>query len=213
MVCPSPNECQTAVTSGCNPATGKCSALPNKPDGTRCTGGTSRAGVCNNLCTAKQVTCPAPRACQNIGTCNPATGTCSPLTNKPDGTSCTGGACRGGQCADVCRANGVTCPAPGQCQNAGSCDPATGTCSPLTNKPDGTSCAGGACRGGQCTDVCRANGVTCPAPNQCQNAGTCNPATGTCSPLASKPDGTSCPGGACRGGQCVGELKLMLVHC
>jgi hypothetical protein len=60
-----------------------------------------------------------------------------------------------------------------------------------------------------------ANPVTCPTPDQCHAAGTCNPATGVCS-TPNAPDGTSCtdnnactPGDMCQNGSCqAGTLKV-----
>src|SRR2546421_702673 len=87
-----------------------------------------------------------------------------------------------------------------QCHVAGTCNPATGTCSNPA-KPDGASCDdGNACTG---TDTCQAgtctgtNPVVCAATDQCHVAGTCDPATGTCSNPA-KPNGAACnDGSAC----------------
>src|SRR5437667_431741 len=96
--------------------------------------------------------------------------------------------------------NAGVCPAPDQCHDAGTCNPATGACSNPA-KPDGSACTdGNACTRTDAwqTGVCRgANAVVCPAPDQCHDAGTCNPATGACSNPA-KPDGTACTdGNAC----------------
>src|SRR5437764_11514793 len=86
------------------------------------------------------------------------------------------------------------CPAPDQCHDAGTCNPATGACSNPA-KPDGSACNDGnactrtdTCERGVCTG---SNLVVCPVPDQCHDAGTCNPATGTCSTPV-KPDGSAC---------------------
>ncbi|KAI8474593.1 MAG: hypothetical protein J3K34DRAFT_492907 [Monoraphidium minutum] len=211
VICPTPNQCQNPAT--CNAATGICPALTNKIDGTACTGGTCRSGQCTNPCVANKVVCPTPNQCQDPVTCNPVTGICPALTNKADGTACTGGTCRGGQCANLCEVNNVVCPAPNQCQNPVTCNAATGICPALPNKADGTACTGGTCRGGQCANLCAVNNVVCPAPNQCQNAVTCNAATGICPALPNKADGTACTGGTCRGGQCTDLCKANNVAC
>jgi hypothetical protein len=64
----------------------------------------------------------------------------------------------------------------------------------------GDICSGGACAGGY--------RITCPAPDSCHRAGTCDPATGLCSNLALS-DGTGCDDGdlcttgdACENGAC-----------
>src|SRR5207253_1515229 len=96
--------------------------------------------------------------------------------------------------------NPVVCAAADQCRVAGTCDPATGTCS-TPAKPDGATCDDGnactrtdTCQAGTCTGT---NPVVCAATDQCHVAGTCDPATGTCSNPA-KPDGASCDdGNAC----------------
>src|SRR5207244_149904 len=105
-----------------------------------------------------------------------------------------------------------------QCHTAGTCNPATGTCSNPT-RPDGSACNdGNACTQ---TDTCRAGAcvgtepVACTASDQCHTAGTCNPATGTCSNPA-KPDGASCNDGnactqtdTCQSASCVGSEPVV----
>ncbi len=72
---------------------------------------------------------------------------------------------------------GVVCTAQDQCHNAGTCDPATGTCSnpPAANGSacdDGNACTqSDTCQNGVCTE---GNPVTCDA------SGTCDPQTGAC---------------------------------
>src|SRR5439155_499044 len=119
--------------------------------------------------------------------------------------TCQGGTCTGG--------TPVACPAPDQCHDAGTCDPATGLCS-NPSMPDGVGCDDGdlctqsdTCQGGTCTG---ANPVGCTAPDQCHDAGTCDPATGPCS-THTKPDGAECNDGdrctqsdTCQGGTCTG---------
>src|SRR5439155_5279949 len=99
-----------------------------------------------------------------------------------------------------------------QCHAAGTCDPATATCSnpPVAN---GTICNdGNACtRGDTCqAGVCTGTGIVCVALDQCHVEGTCDPATATCSnPRA--PDWSLCDDAdactvrdTCAGGSCLG---------
>src|SRR5207253_1077321 len=134
------------------------------------------------------------------GVCNPSTGLCSNPA-KPDGSACNDTSactqtdtCQGGACTGT---NPVTCTAQDQCHVAGTCNPATGLCSNPA-APDGTACNDGdacthidACHGGICTGT---NPVTCPASDQCHDAGTCDAQTGTCSNPA-KSDGAACDDG------------------
>jgi hypothetical protein len=114
----------------------------------------------------------------------------------------------------VCRGAGVVCPPPDQCHTGGSCDPVTGTCPNPQPVANGTICndanactTGDNCQAGFCTGTA----AVCTAQDQCHVAGTCDPATATCSnPPA--PDATPCDDGdactvrdTCAGGSCVGE--------
>jgi hypothetical protein len=208
-------------TSYCNPATGLCQIQFN--DGFACEDG--------NYCTVNDVcsqgsclpgpvrTCPATDQCHDPGTCNGSNGTCSnPI--KPNNATCNdGNACTQ---TDTCQ-NGVCtggsprqCPASDQCHDPGTCTVATGTCTnPI--KANNTACNdGNACTQ---TDTCQ-NGVCtggsprqCPAPDQCHNAATCDPATGNCTP-PNKPDGTTCndslnctASDKCTGGICMGTVS------
>ena len=92
----------------------------------------------------------------------------------------------------------------------GVCYPADGTCS-QANKADGTPCDDG--NPATANDVCTAGvgvgvdlcaGVSCDSESECQEAGVCNHADGSCS-SANKPDGTPCSGGTCMAGVCVEE--------
>jgi hypothetical protein len=60
----------------------------------------------------------------------------------------------------------------------------------------------------------RCTGVVCAPPDQCHDAGVCDPATGTCSNPA-RPDGSACSDGnactqvdTCQGGSCVGAASV-----
>src|SRR2546425_3887402 len=88
----------------------------------------------------------------------------------------------------------LVCTAADQCHTAGACNPASGICSNPA-KPEGSGCDdGNACTQ---TDTCEAgacvgaNPVVCTASDQCHAAGTCDPATGTCTNPA-RPDGAPC---------------------
>src|SRR5205814_978672 len=150
-----------------------------------------QAGACVGT---NPVVCPASDQCHTAGTCNPATGTCSNPA-KPDGAPCNDGstctrsdACAAGACVGT---NPVVCTASDQCHAAGTCNPATGACSNPA-KADGAPCNDGSactrtdsCVAGACVGT---NPVVCTASDQCHTAGTCNPATGTCS-NPTRPDG------------------------
>ncbi|TMA43559.1 MAG: hypothetical protein E6J81_15855, partial [Deltaproteobacteria bacterium] len=222
VVCAPPDQCHEAGV--CDPATGTCTFAP-KVDGTSCTDGnactqtdTCQAGVCTG---ANPVVCSALDQCHVAGTCDPASGTCS-TPNKADGTTCTDGnactqsdTCQAGTCTG---ANPVVCSALDQCHVAGTCDPASGTCS-NPNKVDGTTCTDGnactqsdTCQAGTCTG---ANPVVCTALDQCHVAGTCDPASGTCSNPA-KADGAACSDGnactqtdTCQAGTCTGANPVV----
>jgi MYXO-CTERM domain-containing protein len=126
---------------------------------------------------------------------------------KPDGAACNDG--NGCTQTDTCQAgacigsNAVVCGALDQCHVAGTCSPATGSCTQPT-RGDGTSCddGNGCTLGDVCmTGVCASGAaMTCPA-GTCQMAGTC--AAGVCSPATPLPDGTACAMGMCTAGSCV----------
>jgi len=112
----------------------------------------------------------------------------------------------------------VVCTASDQCHAAGTCDPATGTCSNPA-RPDGAPCDDG--NGCTQTDTCQgaicvgSQPVVCTALDQCHIAGTCDPATGTCSNPA-RPDGAPCDDGngctqtdTCQGAICVGSQPVV----
>src|SRR5207245_2618665 len=146
------------------------------------------------------VVCTASDQCHTAGTCNPATGACSnPAKSNgapcDDGNDCTqSDTCQAGACLGT---NPVVCTASDQCHSAGTCNPATGACTNPAKShaapcADGSACTlpdarpAGACAG--------TNPVACAASDQCHTAGTCNPATGTCSNPA-KADGVPCDDG------------------
>jgi RHS repeat-associated protein len=217
VACTALDQCHVAGT--CDTATGTCSN-PLKDNGSACddgnrctTGDTCQSGSC---AAGTPVTCTALDACHVAGTCNPSTGACT-NPNAANGTACndnngctTADQCQNGTCAG---SNPVTCLAADQCHLAGTCVPATGSCS-YARKANGTTCSdGNACTQ---TDTCQAgicvgsNPKTCPQGNQCQEAGQCDPTSGDCL-FPGKADGIACDDGdattsddACHAGVCLG---------
>jgi hypothetical protein len=126
-----------------------------------------------------------------------------------DGNPCTlSDSCQGG----FCTGTPLVCPAGGQCENAGICDPGSGECFyPI--KPNGTACNDGdactqsdACQSGLCMGT---TPVVCAPLDQCHDAGVCDTSTGVCSTPV-KPNGTACndgnactAGDACQSGVCT----------
>src|SRR5439155_136303 len=172
-------------------------------------------------CTHTPVTCAPADQCHDAGVCAPTTGLCSNPT-RPDGASCNDGnactqtdTCQAGTCTG---ANPVVCAAADQCHVAGTCDPATGTCS-TPAKPDGATCDdGNACtrtdtgHAGTCIGP---NPVVCAAADHSHAARASVPATGPCSNPA-KPDGAACDDGnactrtdTCQAGMCAGTNPVV----
>src|SRR5205823_6309881 len=182
------DQCHTA--GACNPTTGACSNPP-RANGAPCNDGnpcsltdTCQAGACVG---SSPVVCTASDQCHTAGTCSNATGACSNPA-KPNGAPCNdGSSCtltdtsQAGACVG---SNPVVCTPSDQCHTAGTCNPATGACSNPA-KANGAPCSDGIalpladpCQAGACVG---ANPVVCTASDQCHTAGTCDPATGTCS--------------------------------
>lgn len=148
----------------------------------------------------------ANTACPSDG--NPCTndvcdgaGSCShPAAN---GAACGSGmVCNGTTCATGCFIGGTYYPSGGTpAGNACSvCVPSTSTTT-WTPGPNGVACDDGnlcttndLCSGGQC----QGTPISCAPPSQCDEPGTCNPATGVCS-YAPQPAGTACGGSSCGG--------------
>lgn len=208
------NDNNPCTDDSCNSGSG-CVFLPNNlpcDDGSACT--TVDTCIGSSCIGSVPVVCTAKDACHDVGTCDPASGTCSEPA-KPDGSGCDDGdqctqsdTCVAGSCVG---ASPVVCSALDQCHEAGSCNSATGTCSNPA-KQDGTTCDdGNACTQ---TDTCLlgscsgGNAVVCSAQDQCHQTGSCDPATGVCSnPLA--PNGFACSDGnlctlgdSCQSGSC-----------
>ena len=204
----------------CETGLGNDAACPGTCDTATCTcRGTSP--VCGNGVVEAGEQCDGADAVACPGRCNVATCTCTPPSGpcdgQIDGTPCDdANACTA---TDTCQAGTCTgsapvvCTASDQCHTAGTCNPATGTCSnpPKANGAvcnDANACtATDTCQAGTCTG---SNPVTCPA-TQCTNAGTCNPATGACS-APPRADGTTCTDGSlcttgdrCEAGICTGD--------
>jgi hypothetical protein len=199
---------QTAVRNGT-----ACS------DGNACTTG----DVCTSgVCGGAPVVCTNGDACNDPGSCQARTGTCSPPVPKHNGTACSdGNACTSGdRCTNgVCGGAPVVCANGDACNDPGSCQPATGTCSPPVPKNNGTACSdGNACTAGDvCTSgVCKGAPVVCANGDACNDPGSCQSATGRCSPPVPKRNGTTCDDGnactqidACESGKCKGSQPVV----
>jgi hypothetical protein len=201
-------------------------ANPRYSNGTTCSDGNpcTWGDTCQNkLCVPdpnRATPCYASDQCHAIGTCDTTNGKCSNPT-LGDGTGCDDGnactqtdACQGGLCIG---ANPANCTASDQCHVAGTCDPATGSCSNPA-APDGTVCSDGdgctqgdTCQTGTCAPGAAVN---CTASDQCHAVGTCDPSTGSCSNPAA-PDGTVCSDGdgctqgdTCQTGACAPGVSV-----
>jgi MYXO-CTERM domain-containing protein len=163
---------------------------------TDCQSGFCTDGVCcDTACNAGPCdACSVVAGAAVNGTCALFTGpTCD------DGNGCTlVDTCQAGVCTG---STPITCRTEDACRDVGTCDPTTGACS-TPAKPNGTPCDDGdvctqtdACQDGACAG---ANPVTCPPPDACHLAGTCNSQTGSCSYLAASSD-TVCVAETCQG--------------
>jgi hypothetical protein len=202
----------------CDPATGLCS-MPPVADGTACDDGafcTVDDGCQGGVCLGTPRDCSSAGDQCVVGVCDDGADACVGQP-KATGVACDDGAfctvddeCQGGRCRGLerdCTGAG------GECEE-GVCDETAGVCRGR-HRPDGTPCDDGnactrkdSCRAGVCAGT---DQVTCAAPDQCHDAGSCNPATGRCSNPA-KPDGSPCNDGdacseadACLAGQCRGR--------
>lgn len=127
-------------------------------------------------------------------------GFCGPTTGNSCGDTGEGLVCNVGECVSVDLCEGVTCPAPGACQEAPTCDPNLGCVYP--QKEAGTLCRAGVCEAGKATSAGFCDGVSaaCPAP-VVEECGYFLCATGAC--LASCSIASDCTDGAfCDEGQC-----------
>ena len=112
VTCTALDQCHVAGT--CDATTGTCSN-PAKTDGSSCndasactTGEACHSGVCG--APTSTVTCTALDPCHDIGTCDATSGVCSNPA-KADGTSCSGGSCRSGECVPTTHDGGTSVPA------------------------------------------------------------------------------------------------------
>src|SRR5207237_10387351 len=138
--------------------------------------------ACHHPATA--AACYAGDACTQHDSCRDCVCRCVVLACD-DGNPCTDDSCAGGACIHTANA------AP--CNDGNAC-----------TRRD--TCIAGVCTGG--------NAVVCTAPDQCHDAGSCDPATGTCS-SPRKPDGTACDdrnactrADACIAGVCTGAQPV-----
>uniref|UniRef100_A0A383V479 Uncharacterized protein n=1 Tax=Tetradesmus obliquus TaxID=3088 RepID=A0A383V479_TETOB len=218
-----PSHTEECMQYKCNLKTGQCRESCPKPNGTPCTGGSCKCGKCipdphtcppmpnacsiyvfNNAtmkCDLVNATCPKPpNTCKQLS-CNPRTGLCTVVTNKPDNTSCPSGSCQGGECVPerICPS---PCPVnPNPCK-AFACNTATGQCNIVVNKPINTTCPGGSCEEGICKPAIKCP-PTCPKhPSACKKF-ECDLTTGNCTIVVDKPDNTTCPNGKCQEGSCI----------
>ncbi|HET6283115.1 MAG TPA: hypothetical protein VFH73_19310 [Polyangia bacterium] len=202
----------------------KCSS--EKVTGGTCPAGVCVAGVCacggqGDPCCVMAPACEGALACQG-GTC----GQCGAVGQDccTAGNACASGLACGAvtkkcePCGDLnqaCCTAGTACRM-GICGAANTCQPCGGfgqaCCAGNSCAADGDLCNGNeTCQNGTCG---RSSSVVCMATDQCHTAGTCNPATGTCSnpvKTAGTPcnDGSMCTTGeTCQNGACAGGAAV-----
>ncbi|MFT3771836.1 MAG: kelch repeat-containing protein [Minicystis sp.] len=235
------DECAATPAASCG-TTGSCDgqgACALHPNGTVC-----NPGSCQGMTLVSPDLCDGNGVCVVGGTidCSPAMCTSGACANscvidddcKSASSYCNGGTCAakkgtgqpaklGNECLTGFAADGVCCNA--ACQG-GPCD----ACSVAAGATKDGVCAaldGAACDDGDaCTQVDTCNGsvctgampTTCPAPDQCHDAGLCNPTSGACADVP-KPDGAACDddnpctADACKAGVCVGVSVLDNTPC
>eukprot|EP00756_Hemistasia_phaeocysticola_P033180 Hpha_TRINITY_DN16452_c0_g5::TRINITY_DN16452_c0_g5_i1::g.161336::m.161336 len=177
--------------------------------------------------------CKSQGQCLEDGECTDnTTGVCS-SPPKTDGAACDDGntstiddACKAGVCEgkDLCAGKDCSTP-PGECQEPGTCNPATGLCA-FQTMIDGASCDDGVsttvddkCVNGTCSGVDRCTGVTCTEKSTCHEVGICDHNTGFCSDPV-RPDGALCNDSlvntvedVCTAGICKGVDKCLGSFC
>lgn len=183
VTCTALDECHTAGT--CNTTSG-CST-PIKPDGTGCSIGACKSGVCTAPVCGNGVV-ESPEQCDDGSSANGTAGDCcsSTCSFKPNTTVCRAAS---GQCdlTEYCTGNAAACPADVPAADNAPCD-------------DGNACTlSDKCQSGSCVG---SSPVVCSALDECHSAGSCGAGTGVCS-QPNKPDGTSCSLGTCLGGTCT----------
>src|SRR5205823_5440611 len=178
----SAGECDTAeVCSGAGP---NCPADTKLAAGTTCTDDGNPCTV--DQCDGTRIACQHPAG--NAGAvCRAAAGVCD-VAESCDGTSAACPADRFAPSTTQCRAPAGVCDSAELCPGNGPACPADSKVLNGTPCSDSSLCTtGDICQAGACTGT----PVTCPASDQCHAAGTCDPASGTCSnPVVA--NGTTC---------------------
>jgi len=167
--------------------------------------------------------------------CNPGTNQYG-WSNKASGSACEADTPVDIPCTnDVCDSNGQCthpvmagyCLISGTCVSSGTPNPQNECqeCNPSLNptgwsaKSNGTLCSDGnactlndVCYNGSCQS---GSAKVCTPPDQCHNAGNCNPSTGNCENAPAKQDGTLCDDGnkctvgeTCQAGECKGGAAV-----
>jgi hypothetical protein len=171
---PNGNVCQDGSTS-CSTGQSVCGFTGNVGNGTGC--GTNKVCYQGNCatCTANTACNPNGNVCQNGSTsCSTGQSVCGFTGNVGNGTGCgTNQVCYQGNCM-ACTAGNSCNPNGNMCQNGTtSCSTGQQTCNFASNATNGTSCTGGHCCGGGCTDTTSNNsacGTTCRV---CPGGSTC----------------------------------------
>jgi len=190
--CATANPCKTATC-----LTGTC-LIPDKSDGTTCSGGKCYDGSCCTGCwDTNTSTCQAP---SNDSHCGTGGVSCVVCTSTQD---CVSGSCQctSGSCGSGCCANATTCvtpPTDSQCGTGGA------SCVACTS---GQDCVGGSCvcNSSSCPGGCCGAGDTCYSPPNNSHCGTsgasCIACTGDthCTGGGCVCDSTTCPTGCCTG--------------
>jgi MYXO-CTERM domain-containing protein len=181
--CPASDQCHGAGT--CDSGTGTCSN-PRRTDGASCDDGNPcttldacSLGVCAPM---GYVVCSAADECHAAGTCNPSTGTCS-NPERADGTECSAGECRSGDCVPETASGGEGGEAGGAPQAGRSNASGSGGVSGSAGRSGSGGVSGSRNAGGR------------PASGGEANQGGSAPATG----------GVEAAGGAANGGQGAGS--------
>jgi hypothetical protein len=185
-------ECDVPAT--CDGASVECAANPFRPSTAVCRPATSQCDVAET-CSGSGSACPGDALLANGTSCDDAS-----ACTQTD--TCQEGVCTG--------SDPVFCAPTGSCHATGVCDPATGQCSEATPLADGTVCDDGnvctrtdRCVAGACTG---GDPVVCAAPDQCHDAGVCDPVSGCSAPP--RADGALCETnvpnveGVCTAGVC-----------
>jgi hypothetical protein len=190
-------ECKNGRTT-CSSGAPVCVYKDDKATGIPCTGGVCNTGVC--VPCSPGAACDTGNQCTNGRvSCGTGAPVCNYDSNKPAGTTCTGGVCNTTGACTSCTA-GANCQPPNPCATGAiACGTGAPICTPTGVKPAGTSCgANKVCNaGGSCVDC--TEGASCTTGNQCQSGTvTCGTGTPVCVP-SNRPAGSACTGGVCNG--------------